>query len=93
MTSTPISSERRIGGASAGRPGAGIVMQHSLITASGATHLKIMVVALVGAILVVAAGIGLHQQDVQQSSRASETIVVKAGHPMTYTRQDGSVIR
>jgi hypothetical protein len=68
-------------------------MQHTLITASRTTHLKIVVVALVGAILVVAAGIGLHQQDVQQSSRASETIVVKAGHPMTYTRQDGSVIR
>ena len=68
-------------------------MQHSLITASGTTHLKIMVVALIGAILVVAAGIALHQQDVQQSSRAPETIVVKAGHPMTYTRQDGSIIR
>ncbi|HLN09855.1 MAG TPA: hypothetical protein VK281_13000 [Xanthobacteraceae bacterium] len=68
-------------------------MEHSLITAGRTTHLKIVVLALAGAIMVVAAGIALHQQGVQLSSRAPATVVVKAGHPMTYTRQDGSVIR
>ena len=77
----------------AGRPGTGVAMEHSLITASRTTHLKIMVVALIGAIVVVATGIAYHEQGVQQSSRAPVTVVVKAGHPMTYTRQDGSVIR
>jgi hypothetical protein len=69
-------------------------MDHSLITAGRTTHLKILVVALFGAIVVVAAGIGFHEQDLQLSGQApASVLVVKAGHPTTYTRQDGSVIR
>jgi hypothetical protein len=69
-------------------------MNHSLITASRTTHLKILVVALVAAILVVAVGIAGHGSDVELSSRTPATgPVVKAGHAVTYTRQDGSVVR
>jgi hypothetical protein len=69
-------------------------MNHSLITASRTTHLKILVVALVASILVVTVGITGHGSDVQVSARAPATgAVVKAGHPVTYTRQDGPVVR
>ena len=69
-------------------------MNHSLITASPTTHLKILVVALVAAILVVAVGIAGHVSDVQVSGRTPTTgAVVKAGHPVSYTRRDGPVVR
>jgi hypothetical protein len=69
-------------------------MNHSLITASRTTHLKILVVALIGAILVVAVGIAGHESDVQLlSGTPASGLVVKAGHTITYTRQDGAVIR
>ena len=72
----------------------GVAMDHSLITAGRTTYLKIVMVALIGAILVVSVGIAGHVSGVQLSSRAPVTgPVVKAGHPVAYTRQDGAVVR
>jgi hypothetical protein len=69
-------------------------MSHSLLTADLGTHVKIVVVALVSAILVVAAGIAAHV------STSSEMVqlqahgpVLKAGKPASYTGQSDSVVR
>ena len=63
------------------------IMDHSLITASSATHLKIVAVALIGAILVVIVGIAGH------ASTQTSGIVVKAGTAATYSSQDRSTVR
>ena len=62
-------------------------MDHSLITASSATHLKIVAVALIGAILVVIVGIAGH------ASTQTSGVVVKAGTTATYSSQDRSTVR
>ena len=67
-------------------------MDHSLITAGRTTHIKIVVVALVAAILVVVVGISGHVSGAGASGRVAVG-VVKAGHPATYTSQNGSTVR
>jgi hypothetical protein len=69
-------------------------MDHLITTASRMTHLKIVLVALVAAIIVVLVGITGHVRGgVQLTSRAPVSGVVKAGDPVTLTRQGASIVR
>jgi len=64
-------------------------MNHSIHSADRATHLKIVVVALVAGIAVIAVAISAHTtSDYGQTAR-----VVKAGKPMTVTSSDASTVR
>ncbi len=67
------------------------VMDHSLLTASPATHLKMVVVALLGAILVVTVGITAHVT--ASTSAGLAPTVLKAGQPVTYTKHNGALVR
>jgi hypothetical protein len=66
-------------------------MDHSLLTASRTTHVKIVVVALLGAILVVSVGIAAHVGAISSDARPAS--VLKAGQPLTYTGHDGALVR
>jgi len=66
-------------------------MDHSLLTASPTTHVKIVVVALLSAIVVVSVGIAAHVGAVP--SAAFAPTVLKAGQPVTYTRHNGALVR
>jgi len=70
-------------------------MNHSLVTADRTTHLKIVVVALIAAIVVVVGGITAHVASVETASArvGSEGGVVKAGKPATFTRTGSSTVR
>ena len=64
-------------------------MNHSLHSADRATHLKIVVVALVAGIAVTAMAISA-----RTSSDYGQTAhVIKAGKPMTVTSSDAPVVR
>jgi hypothetical protein len=64
-------------------------MNHSIHSADRATHLKIVVVALVAGIAVTALGISARTNaDYSQSAH-----VVKAGKVITVTSSDASVVR
>jgi hypothetical protein len=65
-------------------------MDHSLLTASRTTHVKIVVVALLGAILVVTVGIASH---LGATGSAVAPAVLKAGEPAAYSNRDGAVVR
>jgi hypothetical protein len=65
-------------------------MNHSLHSADRATHLKIVVVALVAGIAVAAVGITT-RANVDYSQTA--THVIKAGKPVVVTSSDTSVVR
>ena len=62
-------------------------MDHSLLAASRTTHVKIVVVALLGAILVVSVGIAAHV------SGTPSAAVLKAGQSVTYTGHNGTLAR
>ncbi len=64
-------------------------MNHSIHSADRATHLKIVIVALVAGIAVAGLAISAHT-----SSDYSQTAhVIKAGKPMTVTSSDTSLVR
>ena len=64
-------------------------MNHSIYSADRATHLKIVVVALVAGIAVVVFGISAHtNSDYSQTAH-----VVKAGKPMAVTSSDTSKVQ
>jgi hypothetical protein len=66
-------------------------MNYSLATADRTTHLKVVVVALVAAILVVAVGIAasVTSRDTETARvRTQGVVVVKAGAPVAYTRTE-----
>jgi hypothetical protein len=66
-------------------------MNYSLATADRTTHLKVVVVALVAAILVVAIGIAarISATDTETARvRTQGVVVVKAGVPATYSRAE-----
>jgi len=65
-------------------------MNHSLLSADRGTHLKIVVVALVGAIAVVIAGISAHVSDAGNMTAAVKANgpLVKAGTPAIYSNRD-----
>jgi hypothetical protein len=62
-------------------------MSHSLIDAGRTTHLKVLCVALIGAIAVVVVGTTAR---VVESER---TQIVRAGKPATYTAHAATAIR
>jgi hypothetical protein len=64
-------------------------MNHSIHSADRATHLKIVVVALVAGIAV--AGFGISARTNSDFSQTAH--VVKAGKPTTVTSSDASVVR
>jgi hypothetical protein len=69
-------------------------VNHSLLTADRATHLKIVIIALVAAIAVVAVGVTARVNEAgTATARIQDAPVVKAGKPATYTRSDDSAIR
>jgi hypothetical protein len=64
-------------------------MNHSIHTADRATHLKIVVVALVAGIVVAGFGFSARSNsDYTQTAR-----VIKAGKPMAVTSSDTSIVR
>jgi hypothetical protein len=64
-------------------------MNHSIHSADRATHLKIVVVALVAGIAVAAFGISA-----RSSSDFTQTAhVIKAGKPVMVTNSDASIVR
>jgi hypothetical protein len=65
-------------------------MNHSIYSADRATHLKIVVVALAGAIVV--AGLGISAR-VSDDGYVQAAHVIKAGKPMTVTSSDASMVR
>ena len=64
-------------------------MSHSLIGADRTTHLKIVAVALAGAIAVVLVGITARVTDTGVAS--AQNVVVKAGKPAAYTARHTTV--
>jgi hypothetical protein len=70
-------------------------MNHSLLFADRNTHLKIVAVALVAAIVVVTASITAHLTRDSATARieANAPIIVKAGKPATYTHNDTATVR
>jgi len=64
-------------------------MNHSIHSADRATHLKIVVVALVAGIAVAAFGISARSN----SDYAQTAHVIKAGKPVAVTSSDASVVR
>jgi hypothetical protein len=64
-------------------------MNHSIHSADRATHLKIVIVALVAGIVV--AGLGISARS--NSDYAQTAHVVKAGKLITVTSSDGSLVR
>jgi hypothetical protein len=64
------------------------IMDHSLLTAGRTTHVKIVVVALLGAMLVVSVGIAAH---VGTTPSGRAPAVLKAGGPVTYSHNDALV--
>ncbi len=65
-------------------------MNHSLLSADRGTHVKIVVVALIGALVVVIAGISAHVSDAGNLTAAikANSPVVKAGKPAVYSNRD-----
>jgi hypothetical protein len=69
-------------------------MSHSLLSASPHTHLKIVVVALVGAILVVLSGIAAHVNTNRSLARVqAHAPVVQTAKPVSYTDRSGTAVR
>jgi len=71
-------------------------MNYSLTTADRTTHLKVVVVALVAAILVVTAGIAARVTSIDTETarvRTQGVVVVKAGTPAAYTRTETAPVR
>jgi hypothetical protein len=69
-------------------------MSHSLLSASPRTHVKIVIVALVGAILVVIAGIAAHVSASHDIARLqAHAPVIKASTLPSYTDQGRTLVR
>jgi len=67
-------------------------MNHSIHSADRATHLKIVVVALVAGIAVAALGISA-RTDADFSQTAQTNQVIKAGKPVAITSSGESTVR
>ena len=69
-------------------------MNWSLYTADRSTHLKIVVVGLVAALLVSVIGISARELNLGTDILTAQApIVIKAGGPVVYTDHGGSTIR
>jgi hypothetical protein len=67
-------------------------MNHSIHSADRATHLKIVVVALVAGIVVAGLGISARTNS-DYTQTAQSTHVIKAGKPVVVTSSDAMLIR
>lgn len=67
-------------------------MNHSIHSADRATHLKIVVVALIAGVAVAGFGIAA-RTNADYSQAAQSTHVIKAGKPVVVTRAGTSEIR
>jgi hypothetical protein len=69
-------------------------MNHSMYSADRATHLKIVVVALIGAILVAGIGIAARVSDSNSATAMKANgPVLKAGQPVVITSTEESTVR
>ena len=68
-------------------------MNHSLVTADRATHLKIVAVSLVAAIAVILVGVTARISDNANSNLQAHGPVLKAGKPAAVTVRDGNAIQ
>lgn len=66
-------------------------MNHSIYSADRATHLKIVVVALVAGIAV--AGLGISARLTSDDGYTQTVQVIKAGKPIVVTSSNSSVVR
>jgi uracil DNA glycosylase len=64
-------------------------MSHSLIGADRTTHLKIVAVALAGAIVVILIGVTARVTDI--GIAGAQNVIVKAGKPAAYTARHTTV--
>ena len=89
----------RESGAASSEPEGSLIMNHSIATADRGTHLKIVVLALVGAIMVVCVGITarLAQSDASvasaQSAQTMKVGVVKAAKPIAVSSSSVTMVR
>jgi hypothetical protein len=68
-------------------------MSHSLLRARPQTHVKIVVLALMGAILIVLGGITAHVNQSRDARAQAHAPVVKAAKPVDYTGRSGTLVR
>ena len=68
-------------------------MNHSIYSADRTTHLKIVVVALVAAIVVAGFGISARSTSDEGLTQTASTPVMKAGKPVVITSSSNSVVR
>ncbi len=66
-------------------------MNHSIYSADRATHMKIVVVALVAGIAV--AGLGIFARVNADDGYTQTARIIKAGKPVTITSSDTSMVR
>ena len=66
-------------------------MNHSMYSADRATHLKIVVVALVAGIVVT--GLGITARVTSDDGYTQTARVIKAGKPVTVTSSGASLVR
>lgn len=66
-------------------------MNHSIYSADRATHLKIVVMALVAGIAVLGFGISAHSLSDDGSTQTAR--VIKAGKPVVVTSSDALMVR
>ena len=66
-------------------------MNHSIYSADRATHLKVVVVALIAGIAV--AGLGIAARATSDDGYAQTARVIKAGKPVTVTSSNASMVR
>ncbi|MCA1473273.1 hypothetical protein I6F09_36205 [Bradyrhizobium sp. IC3195] len=66
-------------------------MNHSIYSADRATHLKIVVVALVAGVAV--AGLGITARSGSDESLTQTAHVIKAGKPVVVTSSNASLVR
>ena len=68
-------------------------MNHSIYSADRMTHLKIVVVALVAAIVVAGFGISARNTSDEGLTQTASMRVMKAGKPVVITSSGNSVVR
>ena len=66
-------------------------MNHSIYSADRATHLKVVVVALIAGIAV--AGLGIAARATSDDGYTQTARVIKAGKPVTVTSSNASLVR
>jgi hypothetical protein len=66
-------------------------MNHSIYSADRATHLKVVVVALIAGIVV--AGLGITARATSDDGSVQTARVIKAGKPVTVTSSNASMVR